>query len=512
MASDKEPAEQEMEQTEQVEQVEQVEPMEPMEQTTSSGWVSVEDSGTNTPKEVQAMQEIDFVTLGMFIIDEIEYLPPRPAEVDILGGAGSFSALGARLFSPAPAASKTVGWIVDRGSDFPPAVTSLVDSWQTSALLRDDPTRLTTRGWNGYVDDQGTRAFKYTTPKKRLTAADLSGTPLLHSKAFHMVCSADRCRELVGEILALRKEEALPENDDDDSDGPIGSGGGYTKPLIIWEPVPDLCTPDELLKLTNCLPLVDVCSPNHAELAAFMGDSGVDPATGEISTAAVERACEQLLGSMPLSSFTLVIRAGDKGCYIARNGGRKHSNKKQPSGNGKTGGGDGPSANKRRRKALGHRGALQPDTDMMSLFAGLLQPETDGDADNDDGGGGGEGKAQTFTFIRDDDDDDDDEPEIDPGLDKWLPAYWTREQAENVIDPTGGGNTFLGGMAVALARGKCMEEAASWGSVAASFAIEQVGVPALGSNAKGEETWNGVRVEDRLSDFYERTGWSAAAA
>lgn len=32
---------------------------------TSSGWVSVEDSGTNTPKEVQ---EIDFVTLGMFII------------------------------------------------------------------------------------------------------------------------------------------------------------------------------------------------------------------------------------------------------------------------------------------------------------------------------------------------------------------------------------------------------------------------------------------------------------
>lgn len=38
--------------------------VEPDEQT-SSGWVSVEDSGTNTPKEAQ---EIDFVTLGMFII------------------------------------------------------------------------------------------------------------------------------------------------------------------------------------------------------------------------------------------------------------------------------------------------------------------------------------------------------------------------------------------------------------------------------------------------------------
>lgn len=33
----------------------------------SSGWVSVEDSGANTPKLEQA-QEIDFVTLGMFII------------------------------------------------------------------------------------------------------------------------------------------------------------------------------------------------------------------------------------------------------------------------------------------------------------------------------------------------------------------------------------------------------------------------------------------------------------
>lgn len=31
----------------------------------SSGWVSVEDSGANTPKEAQ---EIDFVTLGMFIL------------------------------------------------------------------------------------------------------------------------------------------------------------------------------------------------------------------------------------------------------------------------------------------------------------------------------------------------------------------------------------------------------------------------------------------------------------
>lgn len=412
--------------------------------------------------------------------DHIEYPPPRPAETDILGGAGSFSALGARLFSPVPLTSKTVGWIVDQGSDFPPAVTSLIDSWQTSALLRHDPSRLTTRGWNGYIDDHGTRAFRYTTPKKRLTAQDLAGTPLLQSKAFHMVCSADRCRELVGEIYALRKEAAAAHPDDDDV--------AYTKPLIIWEPVPDLCTPEELLKLTNCLPLVDVCSPNHAELAAFMGRTALDPDTGEI-----ERACEQLLGSMPLSSFTLVIRAGDKGCYIARNGARRQSKKKKK----KAAAGGG---RRSKKAALGHRGAMQPDTDMMSLFAGLLQPSEDGD-------------EASFRLIRDSDSDDEDKPlDIDPGLDTWLPAYFTPAQADRVVDPTGGGNTFLGGMAVALARGKGTEEAASWGNVAASFAIEQVGVPVLGVDCEGEETWNGVRVGERLAEYYERIGFSPDGA
>ncbi|KAL2275697.1 hypothetical protein FJTKL_01652 [Diaporthe vaccinii] len=261
----------------------------------------------DVPAPDSPAQDLDFVTLGMFIIDEIEYTPPKPPQKDVLGGAGSYAALGARLFSPGPVQSKTVGWIVDQGSDFPPAITTLIDSWETAALVRHDSDRLTTRGWNGYVDDNETRAFKYTTPKKRLVAADLSGSPLLQSRAFHIICSPSRCRELVTELLTLRKDEALPEDDE--------GRGGYSRPVIIWEPVPDLCTPDELLNLTNCLPLVDVCSPNHSELAGFMGDSGIDPETGEISTFAVEQACEQLLGSMPLSSFTLVVRAGEKGCY-----------------------------------------------------------------------------------------------------------------------------------------------------------------------------------------------------
>lgn len=417
--------------------------------------------------------------------DEIEYPPPRPPQQDILGGAGSYSALGARLFSPGPDQSKAVGWIVDQGSDFPPAITSLIESWQTSALIRHDPDRLTTRGWNGYVDDNETRAFKYTTPKKRLTATDLRGSPLLQSRSFHMVCSPSRCRELVTEIVVLRKEEAPPENAD--------GSGGYTRPIFIWEPVPDLCTPDELLNLTNCLPLIDVCSPNHAELAGFMGDSGLDPETGEISTQAVERACEQLLGSMPLSSFTLVVRAGEKGCYIAKNGSRKKN---------KAADGQDGSSSKRRRKQVGHHGGLQPDTDMMSLFAGLLQQSDEVSAEDE------EGATTTYSFIR----EEDNEVEIDPGLDRWIPAYWTKENAAKVVDPTGGGNTFLGGLGAGLARGKAMEEAVCWGSVAASFAIEQVGVPELGRNEDGEETWNGTQVADRLRELQGRIGLSTEPA
>ncbi|VUC33781.1 unnamed protein product [Clonostachys rosea] len=389
---------------------------------------------------------IDFVTLGMFIIDDIDFAPPKAAVKDILGGAGSYSALGARLFSPPPKSS-TVGWVVDKGSDFPASAAGIIDSWGTSVVIREDTERLTTRGWNGYVGTSEQRSFKYMTPKKRLTAEDLTPN-LLQARAFHLICSPLRCQQLVADISARRKA-ANPDN--------------YTRPIYIWEPVPDLCTPDELLNCTNTLPVVDICSPNHSELAGFMGDDGLDPETGEISTVAVERACEQLLASMPLQSFTLVVRVGEKGCYIAKNGGRKRQRD--------------PASSTKRRKKNYVRGGLQPDTDMEALFAGLLQ--------DDDG-----------LVARE-------EIEVDPGIERWLPAY--HQNASKVVDPTGGGNTFLGGLAVALARGHGVEEAAAWGTVAASFAIEQIGVPILeAGDENNEEKWNGESSQERLRGYQSR--------
>jgi hypothetical protein len=39
--------------------------------------------------------------------------------------------------------------------------------------------------------------------------------------------------------------------------------------------------------------------------------------------------------------------------------------------------------------------------------------------------------------------------------------------------------------------------------VAASFAVEQIGLPAWGMSG-GEETWNGVRVIRRLDEYREK--------
>jgi hypothetical protein len=117
----------------------------------------------------------DFVTLGMFIIDEIHFPPPTPPVTNILGGAGSYSALGARLFSPPPT-SKSVGWIVDCGSDFPAELRECIASWETGVVVRETPGRLTTRGWNGYGEGEvrGMYVVQFDAASKRLIMCSFS--------------------------------------------------------------------------------------------------------------------------------------------------------------------------------------------------------------------------------------------------------------------------------------------------------------------------------------------------
>ncbi|ELQ41188.1 hypothetical protein OOU_Y34scaffold00295g28, partial [Pyricularia oryzae Y34] len=411
--------------------------------------------------------------------DDIEYAPPKPPVRNVLGGAGTYAALGARLLSPAPTQSKRVGWIVDRGSDFPPQVTSQINSWQTSALLRDDPSRLTTRGWNGYDDpsDPDRRAFHYVTPKKRLTPDDLAAChpALLAAAAVHICSGPARCREVVESLRRLRR---------------AAMGDAYRRALIVWEPVPDLCTVDELIEVTKTLPLVDVCSPNHAELASLMGDSGPGAGLtpdGEVDTDAVERSCVQLMESMPMARVAMVVRAGPSGCFVTRGGGGPRRSRGSNKGSGS--GDDGCA-----KVVKVHGRDLQAGVDFEALFSSMMR--------TDDGRIARDGDDET------EDEGEDAEPEVDPGVDRWLPAFFQPKDAAagRIVDPTGGGNTFLGGLTVALARGKAVEDAAVWASVAASFAIEQIGMPSLGTDNQGFETWNGVRVPTRLDEYSKRLG------
>ncbi|EAT87060.1 hypothetical protein HBI56_140060 [Parastagonospora nodorum] len=340
---------------------------------------------------------IDFCTLGMFIIDEIEFPPPKPPVKDIVGGAGAYSALGARLFSPPPK-SKSVGWIVDCGSDFPPELRDFIAKWQTGVVMRETPDRLTTRGWNGYGANEH-RAFKYMTPKLRLDHESLANTPLIWSKSFHLICSPLRCIDLVENILRLRNEAS--------------DAASTPRPLFIWEPVPDLCIPEEYENCLRALKHVDVVSPNHGELGGFFGEN--TNGTDNVIFPKIEQLCDQWMQSeIGLDGKGgIVVRCGKDGCLVVRHGVRN-----------------------------------------------------------------------------------------------WMPAY--HQSAEKVIDPTGGGNGFLGGLAVGLVRAgdapgiENLEEAAAWGSISASFAIEQVGMPILASDGQGE-TWNGVKVEDRLAEYKNRS-------
>ncbi|KAJ9614592.1 hypothetical protein H2200_002729 [Cladophialophora chaetospira] len=360
-------------------------------------------------------ERLAFCTLGMFIIDKIEYLNGlQSPQENIIGGAGTYAALGARLAASIRHAH-LVSWIVDMGSDFPPHLKQLISTWHTDCTFRLDTRRLTTTAWNGYGQNEY-RAFKYLTPKLRLEERDLSDEQVL-ARSFHMVCSPARCMSLVDGILDRRKR--------------LLSGQGLSpegveeepRPIFVWEPVPDLCTPEELVRLREAAGHVDVVSPNAEEFAAFFKEM---PGCGTR-----ESQVEWLLGTRrengaskrPLNTV-VVVREGANGC---------------------------------------------------SMYSGFHE--------------------------------------------KHLHLHAHHQSKEKVIDPTGGGNTFLGALAIGLtgitipdesilddlgfpADQKSLLLGLVHATVAAGFAIEQIGMPTV--SAMDGDSWNGHRYPDHFVEYLKR--------
>lgn len=151
--------------------------------------------------------------------------------------------------------------------------------------------------------------FKYLTPKLRLEASMLSEAQVW-SQTFHMVCSASRCMSIVNEILQrrdkLRQAGRAPATEH-----------ALMRPIFVWEPVPDLCTPEEQEKFFEANRVVDVVSPNHLELGMMFDQPGWTEC-GEKSQSLVRRIVESGIG--PNGDGCLVIRAGKDGGYAYSRG------------------------------------------------------------------------------------------------------------------------------------------------------------------------------------------------
>jgi bifunctional ADP-heptose synthase (sugar kinase/adenylyltransferase) len=85
-----------------------------------------------------------------------------------------------------------------------------------------------------------------------------------------------------------------------------------------------------------------------------------------------------------------------------------------------------------------------------------------------------------------------------------LPAFYDKDSSK-VIDVTGAGNAFLGGYVSGWlsSRGN-VEEAMCYGHVAASFALEQIGLPKFQRGNGGEVLWNGESAIQRLDEYKRR--------
>ncbi len=199
------------------------------------------------------------------------------------------------------------------------------------------------------------------------------------------------------------------------------------RPLFIWEPVPDLCTPNYIESFKQAIRQVDIVSPNVEELSGFF--DGKYNSQEEMAAKVLE------WGIGPDGEGSLMLREGKYGCSA---------------------------------------------------------------------------------FLR--------------GRQIHLAAYHSpcRESQSKVVDPTGGGNAFLGALAMAMADDVCWPSKKEvsrllglyndlmagqfsdlvisliYAIVAASFVIEQPGMPTHQHKSSGNEAWNGERFGDRIMAYINR--------
>lgn len=90
-----------------------------------------------------------------------------------------------------------------------------------------------------------------------------------------------------------------------------------------------------------------------------------------------------------------------------------------------------------------------------------------------------------------------------PGRHKWLPALYDNDS--KIIDATGAGNSFLGALTFAMsALGEDVLKASALASVAASFSLQQIGLPSLCTEIDSQDLWNGDTFTSRCAIYQDK--------
>lgn len=96
----------------------------------------------------------------------------------------------------------------------------------------------------------------------------------------------------------------------------------------------------------------------------------------------------------------------------------------------------------------------------------------------------------------------------------WLPPFYEPGGTlinPKVVDTTGAGNSFLGGFAAGYLATGDVVTAAQYGSVAASYMLEQVALPQMSYSDETGDLWNGTKVHERLKEYQRRLDSSSTS-
>ena len=354
-----------------------------------------------------------------------------------MGGAGSYAALGARMLG-VPEHPKLIGHVVHKGSDFPAELLQEINSWKTDCVFIETPERLTTRAWNQYGEDEY-RGNDF----QQLCGPNLwSANGFLDFKYVTPKLRVDYTHLPPGHLLSKCYHLICsPSRCIDLVKGIIEA----RKKLKEGNYMRELC--EDLWEVLNTIeppffvwePVPESCVP--AEMVRFLEAlkyvDVISPNHQELARLFGET------GKDPFLASDLQILERQCNELLSKGFGMK------------------PSAVVVRR---GERGCYVATNTRHSWWPAYHKPYD-------------ELKAKERTT-------------------------WTQK----VVDPTGGGNAFLGGFSMGLIRDpnggiSQFEQAAHWGAVAASFVIEQVGMPKLTLAADGTELWNGESAISRWDKY-----------